>query len=98
MFFGLFKKKKIDEAKLEEIGEVSHYFPHVKAAVVKIKCGSIGLKDKVLIRGQTTNFTQSITSLQLNHRVIQRAAKGKEIGLKVKERVRQGDKLYKINQ
>ena len=95
MIFGLFKRKEKDE-KLEEMGEVTHYFPHVKAAVVKIKEGTLSIGDVVRIKGHTTDFKEKVTSLQVNHKPITRATKGKEIGLKVKKRVREGDKIYKI--
>jgi len=95
MIFGLFKRKEKDE-ELEEIGEVTHYFPHVKAAVIKIKGGTLSIGDVVRIKGHTTDFREKVTSLQINHKPITRATKSKEIGLKVKKRVREGDKVYKI--
>ncbi len=83
-----------DEEKLTEIGNVTHYFPHVKAAVIELS-GTLKLKDKILIKGHTTNFEQVVTSMQINNEEISEAEKGKTVGLKVKNRVRHNDTIYK---
>jgi translation elongation factor EF-1alpha len=46
--------------------------------------------------GENTDFNQSITSMQMDHEEIKKALKGKSVGLKVKERVREGYKVYKV--
>ena len=96
MFFGLFKKKRNVEELGESIGEVTHYFPHVKAAVIKLKKGSLSVGDTIYVKGHTTEFEQKIKSLQANHKPINNASKGQEIGLKVSGKVRHGDKVYKV--
>lgn len=77
------------------IGIVTHYFPHVQAAVIKLK-GPLAMGDTVKIKGHTTDFTQAVTSMQIDRVVISTAKKGDEIGLQVNSRVRQGDKTYKL--
>ena len=72
------------------VGVVTHYFPHVQAAVIKLK-GPLALGDKILIHGTTTHFEQNVQSMQIDHVVIQQAKKGDEIGLEVSERVREHD-------
>jgi putative protease len=71
---------------------VTHYFPHVQAAVVKVK-KPLTLGDTVLIKGSTTNFEQRVESMQIDHVAIQQAKKGDEIGLQVNDRVREHDLL-----
>ncbi|HDN17770.1 MAG TPA: hypothetical protein ENF41_01810 [Candidatus Bathyarchaeota archaeon] len=80
----------------EEIGVVTHYFTKIGVAVVKIERGSLKVGDKIHIRGHTTDFTQLVESMQVEHEPIQEATPGQSIGLKVVERVREGDKVYKI--
>ena len=63
MIFGLFEKKRSMEELGEPIGEVTHFFPHVKAAVVKIKKGTLKTGDTIYIKGHTTDFEQKIKSL-----------------------------------
>ena len=84
------------EASLEKIGEVTHYFPHVNAAAVKLLKSGLKVGDSVYIKGHTTEFKELVKSIQLDHTTIPEGKKGQEIGLLVKSRVRQGDKVYKI--
>ena len=77
------------------IGKVTHYFPHVKAGVVKVTNGSLSVGDTIQIKGHTTDFKQTVVSLQLDHEPIRKAKKGEEVGIQVKSRVRQNDLVYK---
>lgn len=96
MFFGLFKRKRSTEELGESIGEVTHFFPHVKAAVIKLKKGTLAVGDSIYVKGHTTDFEQKIKSMQSNHKPVESASKGQEIGLKVSGKVRHGDKVYKV--
>ncbi len=84
------------DGSLEKIGEVTHYFPKVKAAAVKIMKSSLRIGDAIRIKGHTTDFTEKVTSLQLDRAPIEVGTKGDEIGLMVKSRARRGDDVYKI--
>lgn len=87
-------KKKPAGPKVPVIGTVTHYFPHVRAAVIKLKT-PLSVGDSVKIKGHTTDFTQKVTSIQIDHVPISSAKKGDEIGLLVDSRVRQHDIVYK---
>ena len=89
-------KKKAPELSLEKIGEVTHYFPHVKAAAIMLLKDGLKVGDSIFIKGHTTKFKEKIKSIQLDRVPIQEGRKGQEIGLLVKSRVRQGDNVYKI--
>ena len=82
------------ESTLEKIGEVTHYFPHVKAAAVKLLKSGLKIGDEIYIKGHTTDFKEKVQSIQLDHEPIAQAKKGQEIGLMVKSRVRIGDRVY----
>ncbi len=88
--------KKTPELNLEKIGEVTHYFPHVKAAAVKVLKGGINVGDQIYIKGHTTDFKEKVNSLQLDLVAIEAGKKGQEVGLLVKSRVRIGDSVYRI--
>lgn len=90
------KKKKPAPLKIKEkiIGTITHYFPKVRAAVVKVKT-PLSVGDNIKICGHTTNFTQIADSIQIDKTMIRSAKKGQEIGLLVSSRVRQGDIVYK---
>jgi len=91
------KKKAGVSKKIKEkaIGTVTHYFPQVRAAVVKLKA-PLAIGDTVKIKGHTTEFKQKVTSLQIDRVPINSAKKGQEIGLLVDSRVRQHDLVYKV--
>ena len=78
------------------IGQVTHYFPHVEAAAVKITKGNLERGNKIRIKGHTTDFELIIASIQLDHSPIEKAKKGDEIGFQVPSRVREGDEVYKL--
>lgn len=88
-------KKAVKKAKEEIQGIVTHYFPKIRAAVIKLKA-PLSVGDKVKIKGHTTDFTQTVASLQIDRVAINSAKKGQEIGLLVDSRVRQKDKVYKL--
>lgn len=89
-------KKQAPELSLEKIGEVTHYFPHVKAAAIMLLKDGLKVGDNIYIKGHTTKFKETIKSIQLDRIPIQEGRKGQEIGLLVKSRVRQGDSVYRI--
>lgn len=75
--------------------EVTHYFPHVNVAVLKIKTGVIRIGDELLFKGHTTDFKQKVVSMQIDHRPVVVAKKGDDFGVEVKSRVRAGDLVFK---
>lgn len=83
--------------KLEEIGVISHYYPKIGVAVVDLKA-AISVGDKLLIKGSTTNFEQTVASMQIEHKNVAKAIAGQSIGLKVDGRVREQDIVYRIPQ
>jgi len=89
------KKKIVKKVKENIIGVITHYFPHVRAAVIKLK-SSLAAGDRIKIKGHTTDFTQPINSMQIDHVPVNQAKKGQEIGLLVDSRVRQHDTVYKV--
>jgi len=86
--------KKTALKKANIIGVITHYFPHVQAAVIKLKA-PLSVGDKIKIKGHTTDFTQSVNSMQIDRVPIDKAKPGQEIGLLAKSRVRQHDTVYK---
>jgi len=86
--------KCLSEEELVEVGRVTHFYPKISVAIVELKA-SLNIGDKILIKGATTNFEQTVESMQIEHKNIERAEAGQIIGLKVKERVRENDKVYR---
>ncbi len=78
----------------KEIGRITHYFPKIGVAVVELS-DTIQVGDKILIKGSTTEFEQTVESMQIEHKNIESAGPGQSIGLKVVQRVRENDRVYK---
>ena len=86
------KTKKVTE---KEIGVVTHYFGKISVGIIKLKA-PLNVGDKIHIKGAHDDFRQVIKSMQLNHKDIRRGKKGDEIGIKVKARVHENDRVYKV--
>jgi translation elongation factor EF-1alpha len=96
--FLLNQKRRVDgmsERSLKEIGKVSHYFTKIGVAVIELT-GTLSVGDKILFQGSTTDFEQAVSSIQIEHKDITKAQAGQSIGLKVLNRVREGDVVYKV--
>jgi len=85
----------VEEKKEELVGKVTHYFGKIEVAIIELSKG-IKVGDKIHIKGNTTDFEQEVNSMQIEHQNIEKAKKGDMIGLKVKEKVREGDEVYKV--
>jgi putative protease len=77
------------------VGKVTHYFPKVGVAVVRMD-DDLNTGDQIRISGAHANFSQLVTSLQIEHQTIVSAKKGQEVGMKVSREVRAGDLVYRI--
>lgn len=86
---------KILSEELQEVGKVSHFFTKISVAVIELTA-TISVGDRILIKGPTTNLEQTIDSMEIEHEKVQKAGAGQSIGMKVKDRVRETDVVYKI--
>ena len=84
----------MSEENVVEVGHVTHFFTKINVAVVELSA-TLAVGDTILIKGPTTDFEQVVGSMQIEHENIERAEAGQSIGLKVEERVREEDIVYK---
>ena len=75
------------------IGKITHYYDHIGVAIIKFN-KAVKKGEMIAIRGSHTDFTQKIDSIQYDHKDISAAKKGQEVGIKVKEKVHNTDKVY----
>jgi translation elongation factor EF-1alpha len=80
---------------LEKVGEVTHYFTKIGVAVVDVTA-PIKVGDRIAVKGMTTNFEQTVDSMQIEGKNIEEAKRGDDIGMKVADRVRKGDIVYRL--
>ena len=88
-------KKLSKTSKEREIGVITHYFDKISVGIIKLK-SSLKVGEKIRVKGTSSDFTQFINSMQLNHKDIQQAKKGDEIGIKVDYPVHENDRVYKL--
>ena len=81
----------------KRVGKVTHYYTKIGVAVVELE-DTLNVGDSISIEGKTTNLQQTVTSMQIEHENVNTAGAGQSIGLKVNERVREVDIVYKIVQ
>ena len=84
----------MNEENVAEVGHITHFFSKISVAVIELKA-PLAVGDTILIKGPTTDFEQVVESMQIEHENVQRAEAGQSIGLKVAERVREKDMVYK---
>ena len=77
------------------MGKVTHYFTKIGVGVIELS-DELKVGDRISIEGTTTNLQQTVDSMQIEHENVQSAGPGQSIGLKVNQRVRQGDLVYKL--
>ena len=75
------------------VGEITHFYTKAIVALVEVS-DTLRVGDEIVIQGSTTNFTQKVESMQIEHESIEQANAGDSIGLKVNEMVRKGDHIY----
>lgn len=80
----------------EQVAVVVKFFAKPSVAALEITSGSIKKGDLLRYKGHTTDFTEEIISMEIDNQPIEEAKAGDLIGLKVKERVRENDKVYKV--
>jgi putative protease len=80
----------------EKIGFVSNYFSKISVAAVEITDGTVSVGDTLHFLGHTTDFESRVHSMQIEHKSVTEVKKGDSVGIRVSEKVREKDKVYKI--
>ncbi|MDD5440277.1 MAG: hypothetical protein PHS37_08840 [Candidatus Omnitrophica bacterium] len=81
--------------KRAEAGVITHYFDKISVGVIRLK-DTVSVGQKLAIKGPSTDFIQTITSMQIDRRDIKTARKGQDIGIKVERPVHPGDKVFLV--
>jgi len=79
----------------ERIGVVSDYFAHVNVAGIELS-GPLRVGDRIHIKGHTTDFEQVVESMQIEHEQVEEAKIGDAVGIKLNDRCRHGDEVFKV--
>lgn len=74
------------------IGKITHYYSAIGVGIVELS-GSLKAGDMIHIKGKATDFEQTVDSMEVEHKPVEKAGKGDVIGIKVKEKVKEGDEV-----
>jgi hypothetical protein len=80
-----------------QVGQITHYFPKIGVGVIELS-QPLSVGDKILIKGPTTDFEQTVDSMQIDRENILRAEAKQAIGLKLAQPVKEKDMVYKKSQ
>jgi hypothetical protein len=80
---------------MERIGIVTHYYNHLSVAIIELETGSLRVGDVIHIRGHTSDFSQPVESLEIEHTHVDEVGPGESFGLRVKDHAREHDVVYK---
>ncbi|HOG16381.1 MAG TPA: hypothetical protein PLB96_03465 [Syntrophales bacterium] len=80
----------------KKIGEVVKFFAKPSVAAVKIVEGEVKVGDVLKFTGHTTNFDMPLDSMEVDNQKVEKAVAGDFIGIKVPDRVRPGDEVFKV--
>jgi len=84
----------LSEENIVEVGRIMHFFSKISVAVVELTA-PLAVGDRILVKGPSTDFEQAVESMQIEHKNLQRAEAGQSIGLKLAQRAREKDAVYK---
>lgn len=77
------------------VGKVKHYFSKIGVAVIELN-NALKVGDEISIEGAATNVVQKVESMQIEHKNVDHAKKGESVGMKVADKVREGDMVFKV--
>jgi translation elongation factor EF-1alpha len=80
----------------EQVGVVIKFFAKPSVAAIEVTGTAIMKGDRLAFKGHTTDFTEVVKSMEIDNKTVEEAKPGDMIGLKVSQRVRENDKVYKV--
>lgn len=79
----------------KEVGKITHYYGHLNVGIIGLS-DALKIGDSIHIKGHSTDFTQSVDSMQIEHASVSEAKSGDVIGVQVIQKVHPHDKVYKV--
>lgn len=80
----------------QEIGQISNFLSNISVALIEMTKGKLQKGDTIHIKGHTTDFEQVVESIQIEHATVLEAKKGDSIGLKLNQKARKKDQVFKV--
>ena len=79
----------------QEIGHITHYYGHLSVGIIELS-DTLKVGDSIHIKGHSSDFTQTVDSMQVEHTSVQQAQAKDAVGIKVAQKVHPQDKVYKV--
>lgn len=80
----------------KEIGRITHYFGKIGVAVIELTNDTLNAGDTIHIKGHTTDLTQKVESMEIEHETVSSIKVGEAAGIRVDDHVREHDVVYKV--
>jgi putative protease len=80
----------------KKVGVIIKFFGKISVAAIQLTDDGLTVGDTIHIKGHTTDFTQKVGSMQIENESVEKADRGADIGIKVGDRVRENDEVYKV--
>jgi putative protease len=88
-------RQEVAMAEEREIGTITHYFGKIKVAAIKLTA-PLAVGNTIHIKGHTTDVTEKIATMQIEHNQVAQANAGESVGINVTDHVRVGDKVFLV--
>jgi len=79
----------------KEIGKIVHFFDKISVGIIELSDG-LKIGDKIRIKGHASDFTEDVSSMEIEHVTVTEAKSGDAVGIKVSQKAHQNDKVYKV--
>jgi len=79
----------------KEIGKITHYYSHLSVGIIELS-DTLQAGESIHIKGHSSDFTQGVDSIQIEHASVSQAKPGDVVGIKVANKVHPHDKVYKV--
>ena len=80
----------------QKIGVVIHYFNHIHVAGIRLTDGELRVGDTIRVKGHTSDYTQTVESLQVDNQAVEVATPGQDVGIRVAEYTREHDEVFRV--
>ncbi|MBN3039528.1 MAG: hypothetical protein JW867_00195 [Candidatus Omnitrophica bacterium] len=90
------KKVQVSKSFGKEVGIVTHYFGRISVGIIKLRAG-IKTGDRIHFKGAHDDFSQTVKSMQVNHKAVVSASRGDEVGIEVNKKVHENDRVYLLS-
>ena len=91
------KKEKKEEDLGKPIGTITHYYSKIGVGIIELK-DAVKVGEKIKIKGHSTDIEQGIDSMQIEHQNVQTAKAGDSVGLKMEQKIKENDQVFKATE